>query len=77
MKQATALYGSTDNSEPEAIGTAITMLKDDLSDFERSWSVFQATVMGDRGAYSVEFTLQVPDYTEPTFEKAEDSEVLV
>lgn len=75
MNQATALYGSTDSNEPEAIGTAVTMLNDDLAGID-GWTVFQAVVMGDRGAYSVEFTLHFPEDTNPTFDKADGYEVL-
>ena len=75
MKQATSLYGSTDSNEPEAIGTAITMMKDDLRGIP-NYTVFQVVVMGDPGAYSVEFTLHFSDDAEPAFPKADDDEVL-
>lgn len=75
MNQANALYGSNDSNEPEAIGTAVTMLNDDLAGVH-GWTIFQVTAMGDRGGYSVEFTLHFPEDTNPTFDKAESYEVL-
>jgi hypothetical protein len=74
MKQATALYGSTDSNESEALGTTMTMLSEDLRAIPLY--VLQVTISGDQDAYSVEFTLNVPDCTNPIFDQAEDYEVL-
>jgi len=76
MIQATALYGSTDANEPQAIGSAFTELKYDLRNYEGKWNVFQVTITGDKGAYYVEFTLKVSDNFNETFGKAEVSEIL-
>lgn len=76
MIQATALYGSIDANEPQAIGSAFTELKYDLRNYEGTWNVFQVTITGDKGAYSVEFTLKVSDNFNETFGKAEVSEIL-
>lgn len=73
--QATALYGSTDRNEEQAIGTGFTMLKTDLAELT-GYSVFQVTITGDPGSYSVEFTLHFPEGSKPTFDQAETIEVL-
>jgi hypothetical protein len=76
MKQATVTYESTYNTEAQATGAAITMLNHDLRNYNGPWEAVQVQVMGDKGAYSVEFTLNISDYFNSTFAKAEDSEVL-
>jgi hypothetical protein len=80
MTQTTALYGATDYTKEEAIGSAIEEFVSDLPLGDvtlRGWlEIVQVTTTGDSGAYSVEFTLHYPDDREIGFESAETVEVL-